>query len=159
MPFPSSNYTRTGRDGRVFLAAAGLSPATEIARITEWSFNFTLATSSEWGDSYSEGFENRSAGRRDATADTEGKYDTGEEVWDLFQPGDVLALNLSGARSTTGFYGLRIGLPRALCNDFSLTVDIDSSEVIGWEASWGADGPFFFEGDEIVSDHYPGFFE
>lgn len=36
--------------------------------------------------------------------------------------------------------------PRVLCTEFSLTVDIDTEEVIGWTSSWGADGIFYFPG-------------
>lgn len=142
----SSLNTLTGRNGK-FSVDDQL-----VARITEWSVNPTLATSSEWGDSDSGGFTCRAAGRRDATFDAEGKYDTGTEVWDLFEEGDVAQCTL-WLNATSLYYDF----PRALCNDFSLTVDVDSEEVIGWESSWGADGQYTRPGHaDQVSRSLPG---
>lgn len=107
-----------------------------------WSVNPTQASTSEWGDSDSAGFTNRAAGRKDLTAETEGKYDTASEVFDLFQPEDIVKLTLWLDNSS-----LYYALPRALCTDFSLSVDIDSEEVIAWSASWGADGIFYYPGE------------
>lgn len=112
-----------------------------VARATNWAVNPTLASSNEWGDSNTPGFTNRSRGRRDATFTSEGKYDTTNEVFDLFQPGDttigVLWINLT----------LYWDFPRALNNDFNLVVDSDSEEVVGWTSAWGADGVFFAPGE------------
>ena len=114
---------------------------TLVARTTQWAVNPTLATSSEWGDSDSAGFTNRAAGRKDATFTAEGKYDTTNEVYDLFQPEDVViaVLWLNAA--------LYWDFPRALNNDFNLVVNVDTEEVIGWTSAWGADGVFWFPGE------------
>lgn len=113
---------------------------TLIARTTNWAVSPTLATKSEWGDSDSGGYTNRAAGRKDATFDGEGKYDTADEVWDIFMPEDicesVLWMNAT----------LYWAFPRALCSDFSMTVDVESEEVIGWTSSWGADGIYYHPG-------------
>jgi len=55
----------------------------------------------------------------------------------LFEPGDIAAavLYVSGS-------GLTWTFARALCTDFSLAVDIDTEEVIGWTSEWGADGEY-----------------
>ena len=131
----SSLNTLTGRNGK-FQVAASL-----VARTTQWAVNPKLASSSEWGDSDSAGYTNRAAGRKDATFNGEGKYDTEDEVFDLFMPGDnavaVLWMN------ATALYW---DFPRALCSDFNLTINIDSEEVIGWQSNWGADGQFFYPG-------------
>lgn len=131
----SSETALTGRNGKFQVES------TQIARTTMWSVNPTLASSSEWGDSDGEGYTNRAAGRKDATFEAEGKYDTGTEVFDLFAPGDIsIAVLWMDATS------LYWDFPRALCSDFSLSVDIDSEEVVGWSASFGADGVFYRPG-------------
>lgn len=132
----TSTTALTGRNGHATVGG------TAIARLTKWSVNPTMASSSQWGDSDSGGYTNRAAGRRDATSDTEGKYDTNSEQWDLFVPGDIVALILY-LNSATLYYNF----PRALNTDFSLTVDVDTEEVIGWTASWGADGIYYKPGD------------
>jgi len=126
----SSTSTLTGRGGS--FSADG----TAIARITQWSANPTLATSNEWGDSDSGGFTNRSAGRKDCTFNSEGKYDSGGSSYTLFEPEDVV-LAILGTTGTPGF-----NFPRALCNDFNISVNVDSEEVIGWTTSFGADGAY-----------------
>ncbi len=128
--------TITGRLGKHLIASA------TIARITQFSVNPTLASTNEWGDSDSGGFTNRSPGRKDSTFDTEGKFDTATEVYDIFQPGDgsiVSSLWLNAS--------LYWAFPLSLNMDFNLTVNVDSEEVLGWTAGWGADGEYFFPGE------------
>ena len=127
----SSENTLTGRNGK-FSVDGHL-----VARATQWQVSEKLAATAEWGDSDSAGYTNRAAGRKDATFTAEGKYDTSDEVFDLFQPSDVVqaALSITGSSLAWGF-------PRALNMDFSLAVNIDTEEVVGWNSSWGADGVF-----------------
>ena len=126
----SSETTLTGRTGQ-------FSVDNEmVARTTQWNVNPKLATKSEWGDSDSGGYTNRAAGRKDCTFSAEGKYDTGDEQFNLFEEGDILAAKLIMA--TGKFWSF----PRALCEDFKLMVNIDSEEVIGWTSEWGADGVY-----------------
>ncbi len=127
--------TVTGRNGEFVVAT------TRVTRTTQWAVNPTLATSNEWGDSDSAGFTNRSSGRKDATFTAEGKYETATEVFDLFQPEDILIAVLW--LNATLYWDF----PLALCTDFNLTVNIDAEEVIGWTSSWGADGQYFFPGE------------
>lgn len=115
---------------------------TLVARITSWAVNPTLATKSEWGDSDGAGFTNRAPGRKDATFTAEGKYDTSDEVFDLFQPEDI-AIGVLWLNNQTLYWDF----PRALNDDFNLTVDVDSEEVIGWTSSWGSDGVYFHPGE------------
>ena len=77
-------------------------------------------------------------------------YDTGAEVFDLFQPGDILTETLW--LDATSLYW---DFPRALNSDFNLTVDIDTEEVIGWTSSWGADGVFHFPGESGAASRTP----
>ena len=131
----SSENTLTGRNGEFVVAT------TRVTRTTQWDVNPTLATSNEWGDSDSAGFTNRSSGRKDATFNSEGKYETTVEVFDLFQPEDI-AISVLWLNAT-----LYWDFPRALCNDFNLTVNVDSEEVIGWTSAWGADGLYYYPGE------------
>jgi hypothetical protein len=131
----SSENTLTGRNGK-FSVDTSL-----VARTTQWAVNPKLANTSEWGDSDSGGYTNRAAGRKDATFTAEGKYDSSDEVFDLFQPEDVVIAVLWMNASN-----LYWDFPRALCNDFNLTVNVDTEEVIGHTSSWGADGIFYHPG-------------
>lgn len=131
----ASTNTLTGRNGK-FVVDGNL-----VARTTQWAVNPTLASSTEWGDSDSAGYTNRAAGRRDATFSAEGKYDTSDEVWDLFDPGDILEAVL-WLNNTTLYWDF----PCAMCSDFNLTVNIDTEEVIGWTSEWGADGIYYKPG-------------
>ncbi len=127
----SSENTLTGRNGKFSVGGS------DVARVTQWAVNPTLATSNEWGDSDSGGFTNRSAGRKDCTFTAEGKYDTADEVFDLFEPGDIVAAILYMLSAT-----LPYTFPRALNNDFNISVNIDTEEVIGWTGAFGADGSY-----------------
>lgn len=124
-----------GRNGKFVVGS------TRIARTTQWQVNPKAGTSSEWADSDSQGYTNRAAGRHDATFTAEGKYDTAVEVFDLFMPNDiVLAVLWLDATSLYWYFG------RALCTDFQMSVNVDSQEVLGWSASFGADGIFYKPG-------------
>lgn len=131
----SSSTSLTGRNGRFVVAS------TRVARTKKWDVNSSLASKSEWGDSDSAGYTNRAAGRKDATFDAEGVYDTGHEQFDIFAPEDIASAGLWMNAST-----LYWAFPRALCNDFKMSINIESEEVIGWQSSWGADGIFYRPG-------------
>jgi len=131
----TSETALTGRTGKFQVAS------TTVARTKNWSVNPTQASSSEWGDSDSAGYTNRAAGRRDATSEAEGVYDTGTEVYDTFMPGDI-AIETLWMNNVSLYWDF----PRALCTDFNISVDIDTEEVIGWTTSFGADGIFYRPG-------------
>lgn len=134
----TSENTITGRNGK-FTVDGSL-----VARTTQWQMTKTLASKTEWGDSDSEGFTNRAAGRKDSTFSAEGKYDTSDEVFDLFQEGDIVQATLFlNAAAPLLYYDY----PRALCDNFQLTVNIDTAEVIGWTSAWGADGIYYYPGE------------
>jgi hypothetical protein len=125
----------TGRNGKLSV------DDTLVARLTQWQVSPKLASSSEWGDSDTEGYTARMAGRKDSTFSTEGKYDTDSEQYDIFFIGDKAAADLW--MDATSLYW---AFPCAMCSDFSMTVNVDSEEVIGWSASFGADGIFYYPG-------------
>lgn len=132
----TSSTALTGRNGKAVVGT------TLVARATQWAVNPKLATKSEWGDSDGNGWTNRAAGRKDATFKWEGKFDTQKEIYDLFQPEDIFIAVL-WLNNTTLYWDF----PRAMCDDFNLTVNIDTEEVIGWTSSAGADGPVYYPGE------------
>lgn len=138
----TSATTKTGRNGKFVIGS------TLVARCKEWAVSPKLASKSEWGDSDGGGYTNRASGRRDATFTANGVYDTVSEVFDLFMPGDIVVAVLW--MDATSLYW---AFPRALNDDFQLTVNIDSEEVIGWTSSWGADGIFYRPGQSGAPVH------
>lgn len=135
----SSEGTITGLNGEFVVGTD------RVARITAWAINPTLASTNEWGDSDSGGHTNRSHGRLDCTFTAEGKFETTDEVWNLFERGDtvIAVLWLNAA--------LYYDFPRALCTDFNLTVDSDTEEVVGWTSAWGEDGISYRPGDPAAT--------
>lgn len=125
----------TGRNGKFVVES------TLVARLTQWQVSPKLASSSEWGDSDTAGYTARMAGRKDSTFNAEGKYDTVAEQYDIFFIGDKAQAEL-WMDATSLFWGF----PCALCSDFSMTINVDSEEVVGWSSSWGADGIFYYPG-------------
>jgi hypothetical protein len=132
----SSENTITGRNGKFVVGT------TQVARLTQWQRTGTLATKSEWGDSDSAGWTNRAPGRLDSTFTAEGKYDTSDEVFDLFQPEDIVIATL-----WLDNVDLYYDYPRAMCDNFQLTVNVDSMDVLGWTSSWGTDGICYYPGE------------
>ena len=130
--------TTTAVTGRLGKHVVGSS---YVKRITQWVVNPTLATKSEWGDSETNGYTARAAGRKDATFTTEGKFDSTDEQYDLFMPEDKLK-SVLWMNATLYWH-----FPCSMCDDFSLTVNVDTEEVIGWTSSWGADGIYYYPGE------------
>lgn len=126
----------SGKNGK-FVVGSSL-----VACTTQWSVNPTLDTQDEWGDSCSAGFTNVVPGRKGATFDAEGKYQTNDEVFDLFQPGDT-AIGVLWLDASSLYWDF----PRAVNTDFNMTVNIDTGEVVGWTSSWKADGVFYYPGE------------
>lgn len=166
----SSYQTLTGRFGKVSTAPASINATPPVstsivARVSNWAVNPTLASDTQWGDSgvsgeaaSLRGFTNRAAGRRDCTFTCEGRYDTNSEIFDLWDAEDILAVTLwQDFGSRAGGSDIYWDFPRALCNDFNLTVDVDTEEVIGWSSSFGADGVFYKPGDSSANDGNPIF--
>lgn len=142
----SSLYTTTGLFGRVFIDNLYLE------RVTLWSVNPTLDTSTEWGDSDCNGYTARAAGRLGATCEVEGKMSVA--------PG-TLHYNIFAIDNSTGRFPSKQPhgnvtlfidathywyFPRALMTDFNLSVNVDTEEVVGWTSSWGNDGVFYRPG-------------
>lgn len=127
----SSLNTVSGRGGSVSI------DGTPVLRIKNWSASETRAGGSEWGDSDGGGYTNRSPGRKDCTFTCEGVYDTTDPIISTLEVNDIAAVVLAGQTDCPGY-----NFPRAICTDFSLTVDADTEEVVGWNASFGSDGTY-----------------
>lgn len=123
----------TGRYGKFQVGT------TIVARISSWSVNPKLASSSTWGDSDTAGYTARMGGRKDCSFSCEGKFDKDEEQYDLFQPGDKVTATLWMTITPALYWHF----PSAMCEDFSMQINTDSQEVVGWSSSWGADGKFY----------------
>jgi len=137
----AATNVKTGRNGKFVVGT------TLVSRVTQWEVNPTLANKTEWGDSDGGGYTLRAAGRKDATFSAEGKYATDNEVYDLFQPGDE-SIAVLWLDATSLYWDF----PAALCDNFSLTVNIDTEEVIGFTSDWGANGIFYYPGQGSATD-------
>lgn len=130
---PTGVTARSGGDGKIVVGT------TKVARATQ--FNLTAsASASEWGDSDSEGYTNRKTNRKDCTGQLQGKFDKNAKIYALFMPGDVVELTLW--ENSADYWNF----PSALITDFQITYDMDTREVVGWTASFGADGKFWRPG-------------
>ena len=137
----SSETALTGQFGAITVADEN------VARTTKWSIKSKLAHTSEWGDSDSQGHTNRAPGRHDRTNSIAGKYDTDVEQYNVFDAGDIVSEKLYPSLNNPDQEDLFWYFPRALCSDFSMDVDMDSEEVIGWTSEFGEDGPSFRPGE------------
>lgn len=138
-----SANTITGVDGEHVVGS------TRVARLMQWAVNPTLATSEEWGDSDTAGYSAFAPGRKTATFTTEGKFDTSSEVYNIFDIGDN-SISVLWMNNT-----LYWDFPCSVCNDFNLTVNVDTQEVVGWTSAWNADGIFYKPGASPNGRSYP----
>jgi len=122
----------TGLNGEVLVGS------TKIAKITKWDINPTVGETA-WGDSDSAGHTNREPGRKDLTGNIEGKLDQADDVTLLFVPGDKVTLTLWLSNLALDYYHVP-----ALIQSYSTEVDVDTQAVIGWSATFGANGRYFF---------------
>lgn len=112
---------------------------TLVLRMTKWTVNPTTSEST-WGDSDSEGFTNRKGARRDCTGSIEGKFTTDLPIYDLAEEGDEIKIALWVDASRYWVF------PCALVQNYSLTVDADTNEIIGWSLAFGSIGRYYRPG-------------
>ncbi len=141
---PCSNASvRTGNAGKVEVDGVA------IARITNWELTWVVGETA-WGDSDSQGYTNRVAGRKDATGKFTGKFDNDDKVYDLFDIGDTVELVLW--ENTTSYWAF----PCALISSFSISYNLDTKEAVEWNADFGADNIFYRPGQSGAPAHsYP----
>jgi len=98
-----------------------------VTQITSWSFNPT-SNNSAWGSSSTNGYKDRVVGVKDGSGSIEGK-------WDGTAPYTVGAeVSLSLVANTGSFT-----VP-AVIDSFSVEVDVDDGEVVGWSAEFSING-------------------
>ena len=136
----NSATVRTGTLGKVVVGS------TLISRVKNWSINVVVGESA-FGDSDSDGFTIRAAARKDLTGSMVGVFDTGNQIYDLLMPGDIVQLVLW--ETLTAYWTLT----RALIQGFDLTYDIDSKEAVEWTASFGVDGQYYYPGEASAPSH------
>ena len=98
------------------------------AQITSWSFNPT-SNNSSWGSSSTNGYKDRVAGVKDGSGSVEGKWDGSQAMVEGTEY--TLVLNTSGGTAFT--------VP-CFIDSFSVEVDIDEGEVVGWSAEFSING-------------------
>jgi hypothetical protein len=113
---------------------------TDVARSKNHVVNPKLASKSEWGDSDSAGYTVRQPGRKDCTFTVDGTFDSTTEQYDAFQPGDKVQATLWMTQA------LYWDFPCAMNDDFSLTINRDTEEVMGWSGAFGTDGIYYYPG-------------
>jgi hypothetical protein len=111
----------------------------KVARLTQWSFDPSVGDT-EWGDSDGEGYTMVKAGRKGGTGSVEGKFDTSKPQYAVFEIGDEVELTLW--MDATRYFAI----PCAVITGFSLVVNVDSQEVVGWTASFKASGKYYYPG-------------
>lgn len=116
----------SGKNGKVDIGA------TSLAEITSWTFNPT-SNNAAWGSSDSAGYKKRVAGTKDGSGSVEGKLDTADEVYDTLDVGDSVTLKLY--INATLFYSVP-----SLIDSFSIEIDIDDGDVVGWSADFSTNG-------------------
>ena len=127
------NTARTGKLGKA------VHESTLLARITTWSVNESVGETA-WGDSDSGNYTNREGARQDCTGTIEGKLDDTSPPYDVFRVGDKPKLVLWENASDYWVFTC------CLIQSYTQTVDMDTKEVIGWSANFGADGTYYAPG-------------
>lgn len=151
----TGNTARCGTDGQAHINGV------YVPRVKQWSV--TCSTSeSTWGDSDSVGFTNRKAARRDCTGSITGvqeggTYDKNKDIMGILaggltaltNPTRVVAITLweeSGAAPNRRWW-----FPSAMVQNFNITYDMDTKEVVEWSLDFASDGVFYRPQEPVFS--------
>lgn len=116
----------SGKDGRILVAGTG------VAHCTKWSFN-PKSNNPAWASCDTNGFKTRVGGVKDGSGSMEGKFDTAHPFYDAMDVGtEITALLYINA---TMFYSIP-----AIIDDYSIEVDMNEGEVVGWSANFSTRG-------------------
>ena len=110
-----------------------------VARVTSWSFDPAVGDT-EWGDSDGEGFTMVKPGRKSGSGTIEGKFDTAKPQYAVFEIGDEVQIVLWMDASRY------FAIPCAVIGGFTLSINVDSQEVVGWTAPFKASGKYYYPG-------------
>jgi len=120
-----------------------------VPRVKTWSIN-ALCSVTEWGDSDSEGYTNRKEARKDATGAVVLALDSSKRIQTLFKTSAFGFLG-ENAKLTfwvdgTDYYHF----PCAMIMTLTMTVNVDTKEVVEANIDWGADGRWYHPGQAGV---------
>lgn len=124
---------------------------TLVARLTQVSINHVVSETA-WGDSDTQCYTARHEGREDATGSMNGKFETTKRVHSLGRssrgiPGLVAKLVIWEQTPSTQYWVF----PCVLLQNFQMTIDLDTKEVVEWTIDYGADGKFYRPGQSGAS--------
>lgn len=121
----------SGKDGDVIIQG------TQVCEVTKWTYKET-ANNPTYASNCSRGGKKRRAGTTDSSGTIEGKWNPGRPVY-----GDG-AGQLRAGREVRLFLYLdqyQYIDVRAVFDTWSLDVDIDSGDIIGWTSDWSQMSP------------------
>lgn len=148
MSNPNGNGTsaRSGAGGQAYINGR------YVVRLKQWSVSVT-ASESAWGDSDALGFTNRKLARKDCTGSLTGvQQHSNANTQDIYQiiSGSTNSRTPLAGRVTSlelwedNFYaGDSWYFPSVLIQNFNITYDMDTMEVVEWTMDFAADGLFF----------------
>jgi hypothetical protein len=123
-----------------------------IPRLKQWNIAQS-SSESAWGDSDSVGFTNRKKARRDCTGSLTGVQQNGTGIGNDIMaivvnsqpvnPQDLAGRIVSIQLWETGVASDNWWFPSALIQNFNITYDMDTKEVVEWTIDFGADGVFY----------------
>jgi hypothetical protein len=116
----------SGKDGDVKIGT------TAINEIKAWTFN-PKANNVRYASNATGGYKRTVAGVKEGSGTCSGVYTATATFHTVIDVGTSVALKLY--LNATLFYSVP-----AVISDYKLTVDLDSGEIVGWEASFETDG-------------------
>lgn len=116
----------SGKDGDVKIGT------TSINEIKQWTFN-PKSNNVRYASNATGGYKRTVAGVKEGSGTCSGVFTGTATFHTVIDVGTSVTLKLY--LNATLFYSVP-----AVIGDYKLTVDLDSGEIVGWEASWETDG-------------------
>jgi hypothetical protein len=116
----------SGKNGKVQIVSS------DVAECTGWTFNPT-SNNPSWGSCDGGGYKQRVAGVKDGSGSIEGKFNPDDPIYDHLEEGTSVVLKLY--INATAYYRVP-----AIIDSFSLEVDMDDGDVVGWSADFSTNG-------------------
>ena len=131
-----------------------------VPRVKQWSITCS-SSESTWGDSDSVGFTNRKAARRDCTGSLTGVQEDNDgatkNIMRILAGSDAALSNPTRISNLTLWEenGVtpkrRWWFPSAMVQNFNITYDMDTKEVVEWTLDFASDGVFFRPQEPVYS--------
>lgn len=116
----------SGKNGDVSISS------TSISEVTQWTFTET-SNNPAFASNKTAGFKQRVAGVKDGSGTIEGKWDPGDPATAVIEVGTLVTLTLE--IDATQFYTVP-----SIIDSFSMTVNLDDGDVVGWTAEFSING-------------------